>query len=85
MQTQDIRKAIQAKVIELAKQLGNDARGLSYDQEIPAGGLLDSPSLMELIIWYENEFGLEVNQDDLTLEDFGTINRMAAYVEKARS
>jgi acyl carrier protein len=81
----DIRKTIHVKVIELARQLGHDARNLSYDQEIPAGGLLDSPALMELILWFENEFGLEVDQDQLTLENFGTIERMASYAERSRS
>jgi acyl carrier protein len=81
----DIRKTIHAKIIKLARQLGHDARSLRYDQEIPSAGILDSPALMELIMWFENEFGLEVDQDQLTLENFGTIDRMAAYEEKARS
>jgi acyl carrier protein len=81
----DIRKTIHAKVTELARQLGRDATGLRYDQEIPAAGVLDSPTLMELIMWFENEFGLELEQDELTLENFGTIDSMASYAEKARS
>jgi acyl carrier protein len=81
----DIRKTIHVKVVDLARQMGNDARNLRYDQVIPAAGVLDSPSLMELIMWFENQFGVEVDQDELTLENFGTIDRMAAYAEKARS
>ncbi len=81
----DIRKTIHTKVVELARQLGNDARGLRYDEEIPARALPDSPALLELIVWYENEFGLNIDQDQLTMENFGTIDAMAAYVEKARA
>ena len=81
----DIRKTIHAKIVELARQLGHDARGLGYGEEIPSRGQLDSPALMELIIWFENEFGLEIDQDQLTMENFGTVNAMASYCEKSRS
>jgi acyl carrier protein len=79
-----IREAIHAKIVELARQSGRDARGLPSDEEIPASGMLDSPALMELIVWCEMEFAIEIDQDDLTLDNFGTVNAMAAYIERAR-
>jgi D-alanine--poly(phosphoribitol) ligase subunit 2 len=79
-----IQKTIHAKIVELAKDLGHDARNLGYNDEIPASGLLDSPALMELIIWCEREFGIEIEQDELTLDNFGTIEAMAAYIQGAR-
>ena len=39
---------------------------------------------MELIIWCEMTFGFEIDQDQLTMDNFGTINAMAAYVENMR-
>ncbi len=78
------QQQIHAKVVELASQLGRDARKLGWDDEIPASGVLDSPALMELIIWYETTFGIEIDQDELTIDNFGTVNAMAAYLEKAR-
>jgi acyl carrier protein len=80
----DVRKAIHAKIVELAAQLGHNAKGLRDDQQIPSSGYLDSPALMELIIWFENEYGMEIDQDQLTLENFGTIDAMAAYLEQQR-
>lgn len=79
-----IRQTIHAKIIELAKAEGRDARALGLDEEIPASGLLDSPALMELIIWCEGEFGMEIDQDQLTLDNFGAINAIAAFVERAK-
>jgi acyl carrier protein len=79
-----IQQAIHAKILELARELGRDARGLRSDEEIPASGMLDSPALMELIVWCETEFAMEIDQEDLTLDNFGTVNAMAAYVERAR-
>ena len=81
---EDLKPKIRAKIIELARSLGHDARALKDDQEIPGSGLLDSPALMELIIWFEGESGAEIDQDQLTLENFGTVDAMAAYAQKSR-
>jgi acyl carrier protein len=79
----DVRKTIHLKIIELAKRLKSDARGLRYDESIPASGLLDSPSLMDLIVWFEAEFNIDIDQEHLTLDNFGSIDAMAAYLQKA--
>lgn len=78
----DIKKTIHDKVVELAAQLGNNAKSLRDDQEIPASGWLDSAALMELIVWFETEYGLSIDQNEITLENFGTVNAMAAYYER---
>lgn len=82
MASTDTKSVIHAKIVELARELGNDARSLRNDQVIPDTGLLDSPALLELILFYEQTFGLEVGQEDLTLDNFGTIDAMAAYLGK---
>jgi acyl carrier protein len=51
---------------------------------IPDAAGLDSAAIMELIVWYEQRFGLEVDQDDLTIENFGTIDAMTRYVHAHR-
>jgi len=81
-QSTDPKTVIHAKIVELARELGNDARALRNDQVIPDTGLLDSPALLELIMFYEQTFALDVDQEDLTLENFGTIDSMAAYLDK---
>jgi acyl carrier protein len=83
MTTQDVRLAIHAKVVELAKHLGKNAKNLKYDEEIPSTGLLDSASLMELVAWFENAYDLNIDQAELTLENFGTIDAMASYWERS--
>jgi acyl carrier protein len=80
---QTSRQQIHAKVVELARQLGRDASRLSFDEEIPAAGLLDSAAIMELILWFEDENGIAIPQEHLTLANLGTIDAMSAYVERA--
>lgn len=76
------RETIHAKVVELARQLGRNAKNLGYDEEIPKSGLLDSASLMELIMWYEGTYDLCIEQNELTLENFGSIEAMVSYLER---
>lgn len=82
--TNDARLAIQAKVIELAKGLGKRNPQVAFSESIPDSHLLDSAGLMELMLWYENQFGLSIPQEDLTLENFATIDAMVGYAERAR-
>ena len=77
------REKIHQKIVELAKQQGKDATSLRFEDSIPDSGVLDSSALFELIVWFENELGLEIEPEQLTVENFGTINAMASYAEKA--
>lgn len=73
---------IRAKVIELARARGIRTAALRDDEVIPETGLLDSAGIMELIVWYEDRFDLSIDQDDLTIENFGTVNAMADYLSR---
>jgi acyl carrier protein len=78
------REAIRSEVIRIARELGKDARGIGSDQEIPASGLLDSAGLMELMTWYEATWELSIDQDEFTIENFGTIDAMVRYLARSR-
>jgi acyl carrier protein len=73
---------IREKVLALARARGVRATALRDDEVIPETGLLDSAAIMELIVWYEDRFGLSIDQDDLTIENFGTVNAMADYLSR---
>jgi acyl carrier protein len=81
----DAQATIHAQVVEIAKQLGNDASKLRFDEEIPASGLLDSAGLMELMMWFETAYDLTIDQDDLTIANFGTIDAMVRYLLRNRA
>ena len=44
-------------------------------------GVLDSLAFVELLLRLEQDFGVSVSVDDLELENFRTIERIAAFVE----
>jgi len=74
------RDAIRAKVIDLASRTGTKKATLSDDDLIPETGLLDSAAIMELIVWIETRFDIEIEQSDLTIENLGSVNSIVQYV-----
>jgi D-alanine--poly(phosphoribitol) ligase subunit 2 len=70
---------IRAKVVELAAKLGNDASGVSDDEILPFTGLLDSAGLMELVAWYEQHFRIALKQDEINIDNFGSIRAMTEF------
>lgn len=82
MQDAEARARIRDKIAQLARELGHDASGLGDDQLIPQTGLLDSAALMTLIVWYEGEFGVSTDDEELTVDNFGTVNLMVDYLRR---
>lgn len=81
----DAKRTIRNRIIELADRRRIDARELKDSDVIPEAGVLDSAGIMELVIWFEMTFGVTIDQSDLTLENFGTIDAMASYLQRSRS
>ncbi len=76
-----IKTTIRAKVAELSAALGNgDTEDLTDDAIIPASGLFDSTALLELVVWYEAEFGLTLKQEEINVDNLGSIDAMADYL-----
>lgn len=75
-----IEQDIKAKLVEIVDQLGDDARSIEVTDIIPATGLIDSAGLIELLGWYEGHFRLELKQEEITIDNLGTISDMAGFV-----
>ncbi len=43
---------------------------------------LDSINSLEVLIWVENEFGIQIDDDDLSVALVDSLDILAAYVEK---
>ncbi len=37
--------------------------------------------MIELVVWVEEEFGFSIEIDELTQDNFGTIDRLAKFIE----
>ena len=60
------------------------AHDLAADEDLLGGGLLDSIGVMSLVFFIEREFGVQVPPEDVTIENFQTLERIAAYVARRR-
>ena len=75
-----IKAAIRAKVIELAKALNIDATPLGDADIIPATGYLDSSGILELIVWYEQAYDFPLRQDEINIDNLGSIDAMTDFL-----
>lgn len=56
----------------------------SPDSDLVQSGVLDSLTVVRLLVVLEQEFGLTVAMDDLDLADFRTIGSIAQWVARQR-
>lgn len=79
-----LKDEIRAKVQELVANMGGDASAMGDDEVIPATGLLDSAGILELVVWYEGQYDMPLEQDEINIDNLGSIDAMAAYVVKKK-
>ena len=76
----EIKAALRAKVMELAKAIDMDASGVADDDVLPATGLLDSNAILELVVWFETTYDFPIKQDEINIDNLGSINAMANFL-----
>jgi acyl carrier protein len=52
----------------------------SNNTDLLSTGLLDSLTLVELLVHLEQSFGVQVSVDDLEMDNFRTIDSIATYI-----
>ena len=57
--------------------------GLADDVPLVTSGLVDSAGVVEVVAFLEQQFGIRVLDEDVTVENFDTIGRLADYVDRA--
>ncbi len=80
-----IQAAVRAKVIELAKNLGMDASEIGNDDLIPATGYVDSAAILELVVWYEDAYQMPLRQEEINIDNLGSINSMTDFVVRRKA
>jgi len=80
LEKETVKAAIRAKVIELAENLGQDASDITDDEIIPATGTLDSAAILELIVWYESTYDFPLKQEEINIDNLGSINAMTDFL-----
>jgi len=63
------------------------ARKRNLNDAVPLleSGIIDSLGVLDLVGFLEQTFDMKINDDDLTPENFGNIERMVAFVQRKNS
>lgn len=63
----------------------DDDASLGDDDNIFALGYVDSPFAIQLICFIEEEFEIKVGDNDLDLDNFTSVNRIAEFVGRKKA
>ena len=55
---------------------------LQNDEDIFAGGFVNSLFAMQLVLFLEGEFAIKIERQDLKLDNFRTVNSLTQLVER---
>ena len=74
-----IKTKIRSFIVE--NFLFGDDNGLKGDTSFLDEGIIDSTGVLELVTYLEEEFEIEVEDEELIPENLDSINNIAAYLE----
>lgn len=76
-----------ARIRAFLEQHAPAAAGTVLDASTPllGTGLLDSLAVVQLMVFLGTEFGIEVEDEDFTPENLGTIGSLAAFIERKKA
>ncbi len=52
------------------------------DTSLLGEGILDSTGGLEMVLFLESHFGIDVEEDDVVPENFDSLNALSAFVER---
>jgi len=76
----DITRQLVEAVCEINVTLSADS--VPVDQPLIKSGILDSFGFVQLIVRIENDFSLDVADEDIVDDNFGTLQKMAGFIER---
>ena len=70
-------------LLKLANELSLDrSQDIVGDTDLLLTGLLDSLGVVEIVAWFEDRLGIEIDPADVVLENFQTVDKMLAFVDR---
>lgn len=79
----DDGKTRQSEIYDFIKTLKPNMPDFEPGENLLESNLLDSVAMMELVLWSEEHFNFVVDTDDLTPDNFATLNAIVSYVNKS--
>ncbi len=64
--------------------VGRGIESVAHDEDLLASDILDSLGIMELVAFLEEKYGIRVSDDDLTPENFQTVDSIVGFVDRKK-
>ncbi len=80
-ETMEIKTQVREYV---AKNLLFSDNGFEYDDDdsFLQEGIVDSVGVLELVLFVEEKFGVAVDDQDITPDNFDSVNKLAHYIQR---
>ena len=65
--------------------VGKEMTTVDPDESLTTSGLIDSLGMLRLITFLEQQFGIEIGDGEVGEANFGTLGRLAAFVERKQA
>ncbi len=62
-----------------------DESALKNDDSFLEQGIIDSTGVLEMVEWLEDEFDIEIEDEELIPENLDSVNLLAAFIEKKKN
>ena len=63
----------------------DDANAIGNDVSLIGQGVIDSTGILEVIVFLETEFSIKISDEEMTPENFESIDAIAAFVDRVRT
>lgn len=63
----------------------DDQSALGNEDSFLGKGIIDSTGVMEVILFLEQEFGLQVNDDEIVPENLDSVTNIAAFIKRKQA
>jgi len=73
-----IREYIQREILK------DPNREIGSDEPLISSGLIDSFSLVDIALFVEEEFGVRIDDSELTADTFDTLDGLAALIQERK-
>ncbi len=61
---------------------GSSSTKLAADQSLIESGILDSVGLLRLVAFIEDQFGINIDDGEVSPDNFQTLNSMSAFLQR---
>ena len=69
------------EINSLAEEAIGESIVISVDDKILAKGILDSPAIIKLILFIEKRYKVTIEQDEMNIDSFSSINQIEKLIK----